>query len=113
MKKLKRRPPRRRGIDYPGESDGNAKRKSVVDGDDENVKFRRKTMQPRPEHSQLHRLSLAPHNAARRPNLFSWRSATVRDIPAYIKRTKEALAKVHDASPPAVKRSCLTELSKP
>ncbi|RKE36027.1 hypothetical protein B0G76_2172 [Paraburkholderia sp. BL23I1N1] len=38
---------------------------------------------------------------------------TVKDIPAYIKRAKAALTKVHEPSLQNVKKDCLAELSKP
>lgn len=38
---------------------------------------------------------------------------TVKNIPAYIKRAKVALAKVRDVSLQDVKRACLAELAKP
>ncbi|MDR6492914.1 hypothetical protein J2797_002809 [Paraburkholderia terricola] len=38
---------------------------------------------------------------------------TVKDIPAYIKRAKLAITKVHDPSLQDVKKACLAELAKP
>lgn len=38
---------------------------------------------------------------------------TVKNIPAYIKRAKVALAKVREVSLQDVKRACLAELAKP